>query len=258
MNRFIVWGFLFAALGLAATAQQASQHVSPQHRTMRMLAVGSDGSVISDDWSGFAVTGAVNSVTAVTGSWVVPAATCDSGEQRNTGASFWVGIDGYTSPTVEQIGTDSDCNNGSGIYYAWYEFVPAQGETITSITVQPGDVMSASVSYEGNQFTATITDERTNETFSISKVLAEAQRNSAEWIAEDNSYVFTNFGTVQFGNTATGVTATCEATVNGKTKAIGDFANYQPIFLAGLTSSQWFAVPSALWPDGKSFSVQWH
>jgi hypothetical protein len=249
MNRFLMCGLLLAALCLPSMAQ---------HKRMRMLSQGSDGSVISDDWSGYAVTGPVGSVTAVTGSWVVPAATCNDKEQRNTGASFWVGIDGYTSATVEQIGTDSDCNNGAGIYYAWYEFVPAQGTKITSITVQPGDVMDASVKYEGNEFTATITDERTNETFSISKVLAEALRNSAEWIAEDNSYVFTDFGTVQFGNTATGVTATCEATVNGETKAIGDFSSYHPIFLAGLTNSQWYAAPSALWPDGKSFSVQWH
>ena len=254
MNRLLVCAFVLLALELPTMSQQGL----PQHRTMHMLAQGSDGSVISDDWSGYAVTGPVDSVTAVTASWVVPAATCNDKGQRNTGASFWVGIDGYTSPTVEQIGTDSDCDNGVGVYYAWYEFVPAQGTTITSIAVQPGDVMDASVKYEGNEFTVTITDERTGETFSISKPLAGTQRNSAEWVAEDNSYFFTDFGTVQFGNTATGLTATCEATVNGETKSIGDFASHQAIFLAGLTQSQWFAAPSALWPDGKSFSVQFH
>jgi hypothetical protein len=52
------------------------------------------------------------SVTAVHGSWLVPTATCD-GRPQNSGASFWVGIDGYTSATVEQTRTDSDCSKGT-------------------------------------------------------------------------------------------------------------------------------------------------
>ena len=44
----------------------------------------------------------------------------------HTYAAFWVGLDGYTSKSVEQLGTDSDCTNvNSPSYYAWYEMYPA-------------------------------------------------------------------------------------------------------------------------------------
>jgi hypothetical protein len=230
--------------------------MAAQHGTMRMLERGDDGAVVSPNWSGYAVTGPVDSVTAVTGSWVVPTATCEGTLEKDTGVSFWVGIDGYTSDTVEQTGTDSDCSKGFPSYYAWYEFFPAEGVTISAITVQPGDVMTASVVYDGAEFTATIRDERSNETFSISKAVPEAKRNSAEWIAEDNAYVLTDFGKVLFGQDETGIAPTCKATVRGKTSPIGGFSSNSAIFLAGLKKGSLWAVPSALYPDGASFSVQ--
>src|SRR5437899_2952963 len=75
------------------------------------------GTVCSTNWSGFAVTG--SGVTDAKGSWIVPSVTCSS---STTYSSYWVGIDGYSSNTVEQTGTDSDCSSGHGVYYAWYEF----------------------------------------------------------------------------------------------------------------------------------------
>src|ERR1035437_4462946 len=77
--------------------------------------------VTSGNWGGYAVTGTKGSVTDVKASWVVPAivGNCPSTNQYS---SFWVGIDGYSSNTVEQIGTDSDCVNSKPVYYAWYEF----------------------------------------------------------------------------------------------------------------------------------------
>jgi hypothetical protein len=247
MYRFITWGFLLGTLGAPALAGQ--------HGPQRILQQGADGSVVSDGWSGYAGADVKDSVTAVSGSWIVPAATCGAEGEKNTGASFWVGIDGYTSATVEQTGTDADCSKSSPKYYAWYEFFPLPGVTITSLVVEPGDLMTASVIYDGTQFTATITDERTGETFSISKAVPEARRNSAEWIAEDNSYLFTDFGTVLFGQNASGPAPTCEATVNGVSGPIGGFHSYHAMFISG-SSGGFSAVPSALYPNGGSFAVQ--
>jgi hypothetical protein len=214
--------------------------------------------VISNNWSGYAVTGPKGSVTGAAGSWIVPDATCNDALKKNTGASFWVGIDGYSSATVEQTGTDSDCSKGSPAYYAWYEFVPKAGVTIKSIAVNPGDVMSASVNYDGAKFRVTITDETTNQSFSISKANPKAKRGSAEWIAEDNSYRFTDFGTAVFGQGNTGVTGTCDATIDGVTNSIGAFPHYHAIEMEGAKSGRVLAVPSALSKDGTSFSVRWH
>jgi hypothetical protein len=71
----------------------------------------------STHWSGDAVDGAADSVTDVAGSWVVPAATGPAGGQKVKAlySSFWVGIDGDNSNTVEQTDTDSDWVNGQPV-----------------------------------------------------------------------------------------------------------------------------------------------
>src|SRR5262249_16810121 len=81
----------------------------------------------SSNWSGYADQTNLNTpqngaVTAVSGSWVVPSVV--AGSSRSSYSSFWVGIDGYSSNSVEQIGTDSDVINGVPTYYAWYEMYP--------------------------------------------------------------------------------------------------------------------------------------
>ena len=128
-----------------------------------------DGSVSSTNWSGFAVTGSAGSVSDAKGSWVVPTiqGNCPSTNQYS---SFWVGIDGYSSGTVEQTGTDSDCQNGVPTYYAWYEFFPHPSFLINGISVHPGDVISAEAHALGNgKFTVSISDTTTGQSFSPSQ-----------------------------------------------------------------------------------------
>jgi len=214
----------------------------------------------SQNWSGYAATGPAGSVSDVKGSWIVPAVvgTCPSKSQY---ASFWVGIDGYSSKTVEQIGTDSDCRNGSPSYYAWYEFYPKGSITISG-DIKPGDKISAEVKYAAGKFTVSITDMTISKTFSKTASVTSANRSSAEWIAEAPSSLIgilplADFGTVYLGSDNTGNSATCYATVNGVTGPIGSFgASVQPITMTthlGVVKAQ----PSALSVDGTSFSVQW-
>ena len=49
----------------------------------------------------------------------------------------------------------------------------------------------------------------------------------------------------------------CEATRDGVMSPIDGFRSYHAIFLRGSTSGSFAAVPSALYPNGGSFSVQW-
>ena len=71
----------------------------------------------STNWSGYAVQTKSGAVTAVAGSWTVPTVS-----GSGTGYSaIWVGIDGYQSSTVEQIGTEQDAGGGD---YALVRNVP--------------------------------------------------------------------------------------------------------------------------------------
>src|SRR5438309_7050152 len=59
----------------------------------------------STNWSGYAVDG--SSATYAVGTWTQSSVACQPGE--NSWSSPWVGIDGDNSNTVEQTGTDGDC-----------------------------------------------------------------------------------------------------------------------------------------------------
>jgi hypothetical protein len=163
----------------------------------------------STNWSGYAATG--STFTSIASSWTEPTGTCSSGSQYS---SFWVGLDGYSSSSVEQTGTDVDCAGRTPQYYAWYEMYPA-GSVEINHTVKPGDKISASVTYAGSSsFTLKIADSTQGWTYSISKKLSGAARSSAEVIAEapccTNSggiLPLADFGKVSFtGSTANGST----------------------------------------------------
>jgi hypothetical protein len=216
----------------------------------------------STNWSGYAVEG--SSFTKALGSWTIPTVNCS--ETPNTYSSFWVGIDGWTSDTVEQTGTDSDCDGTTPSYYAWYEFYPNPSILISSVPVSPGNQMSASVTYSGSEFTITITNETTGKSYSKSSRVRGAARSSAEWIAEapccTNSggiLPLSDFGTVDFGQDYTGVSGTNDATDSSVSGAISAFGSnvFESIMVNGSTGAD-EAVPSALTSDGTSFTVTWY
>lgn len=218
-------------------------------------------STSSANWAGWAVTGPKGSVTDVKGSWVVPKVTgCTAG--THSYSSFWVGIDGYSSNSVEQTGTDSDCNGATPQYYAWYEFYPKPSHLVSGLAISVGDVISAEVSFSGGKFTTKITDTTTGHSFSTSASV-RAQRTSAEWIAEAPSSTsgilpLANFGTVSFGLDNTHVASTDTATVSGTSSGIGNFSTAVSIDMVGVHNSSLVkASTSALSTDQTSFSVTW-
>lgn len=222
----------------------------------------------STNWSGYAVTASTSAVTKVQASWIVPTVKGTS----TAYSSFWVGIDGFNSGTVEQIGTDSDISGGKAVYYAWFEFYPSPMYQISSLGVLPGDVMSASVTYSGTSrgffgrtnsvFTVTITDGRTAKSYTTTGTVSNAARSSAEWIAEAPSssrgvLPLSNFGTATFGKDYTNVAGTCFATVSGVTGQISSFGTAVQQITMVTNSGVTKAAPSALSGDGTSFSVAW-
>lgn len=252
--------FALAAVVLSGGASRPADVVAaPAHRH-RPIVIREvrEGAVSAFNWSGYAVTGA--SVTDVKGSWKVPAVSCAAGETSYS--SFWAGIDGFSSSTVEQTGTDSDCQNGVPTYYAWFEFYPHPLFIINSLTVRHGDTIWAEVHYDPGtrRFTATIQDVTTGQVFSTSTRVNSAQRSSAEWIAEAPSSTggilpLADFATVYFGVDPTFANAD-DATVGGTTRPIGSFgSNVQTITMVS-QSGAIKAQPSALGLDS-SFSDTW-
>src|SRR5437773_12177051 len=60
-------------------------------------------SAASLNWSGYSAFASGTTFTDVKASWVAPSVSCPSGKGQYS--SFWVGIDGYNSNSVEQTGT---------------------------------------------------------------------------------------------------------------------------------------------------------
>ena len=198
-------GVLAIAAALSATAGGAASSMrhGPIHKRTNST---------STNWSGYAVTG--GRYTSVSSSWTQPAASCSG----TAYSSFWVGLDGDTSNTVEQTGTDADCSGSTPHYYAWYEMYPKYPVNYSN-TVKPGDHMSASVTTNGSgSFTLTISDSTQGWSRTTTARLKSAKLASAEVIAEAPSssggvLPLANFGTVSFsgatvnGSVLTGTTA---------------------------------------------------
>jgi hypothetical protein len=162
----------------------------------------------STNWSGYAVTGSNGSFNSVSSSWTEPTATCT--KRSDQYAAFWVGLDGYSSDSVEQTGTDSDCDGRTPDYYGWYEMYPAD-PVYFSNPVEPGDSISASVTFSGTEtYTLVLTDHTQGWTQTITKNESGLDRSSAEVITEAPSsesgvLPLADFGTVNYsGSTANG------------------------------------------------------
>jgi hypothetical protein len=211
----------------------------------------------SSNWAGYAVATNLKrpqsgAVSFVGGTWVVPAV--DPSVTPKAYSSFWVGIDGYRSGTVEQIGTSSDTSSGTAVYYAWYEMYPKYPVNI-AMTISPGDTMHAEVQYVGaGKFQLTLADTTTGQMFSTVQKSGGAKRSSAEWIAEAPSSAsrvlpLADFGTVTF----TGASAT----LNGQTGPINNPSWQYDRIDMGTSSGGLKAQTSTLSADGRSFSVTW-
>jgi hypothetical protein len=265
-KRFVIFGAIaiLPVFAQVSSAPSSMDRIAPrQHRPIQDRVEHGDGTSTSTNWSGYAVTG--TDFTSAKGSWTVPTATCTS--SGDLYAAFWVGIDGYTSDSVEQTGTDSDCDGKNPSYYAWYEFYPEPSFEITGMTVTPGDHMEASVTYNGSEFTIKIENATTGKAYTKSAKVSSAQRSSAEWITEapcctgsGGILPLSDFGTVLFGEDSTGLSGTNYATDSTHSGAIGSFpaADIEEINKTGSSTSPQISTCSAsLSSDGTSFSCTW-
>src|SRR5438876_7019081 len=205
-------------------------------------------------WSGYAAYG--QTFTDVQGSWTQPAANC-SGLRQNTKtlAAIWVGLDGYSSNTVEQAGTEVDCTGSTPSYIAWYGFIPKTYVKLdpTSYPVAAGDKFTVEVSQNGSTATISLSSSAWANPLVVPAPVGSDTFSSAEWIVESLSRKLTNFGTVTFTKAA--------ATGGGVTGGAIDDPAWNTSVLTMVSGSGHNAVAkdaiSQLSHNGTSFSATW-
>ncbi len=213
----VVVGSMLVAGG--ASASPALPHPAAQHRAARAVSLGhpmirpvgvtlpsvSGGlntTAESTNWSGYALSRGSHAFRSVSASWIQPAAHC-TGVAGHRFAAFWVGLDGFSSNSVEQTGTDTDCRGKNPAYYGWYEMYPAP-PVIFRNRLGPGDHLSASVTFRGTRtYTLVLRDITRRWTETIIKNQAGLARSSAEVITEAPSSLsgvlpLADFGAVRF------------------------------------------------------------
>ncbi len=212
----------------------------------RAHALGIGHQADSANWSGYAAT--TGTFTSVSASWTQPAGTCSQGDQY---AAFWVGLDGYSSRTVEQTGSEVDCIGGTAEYYAWYEMYPGPATDYSS-TVKAGDHFTATVTYlSGEKFSLYVADTTEGWSHTTDASLGQMPSlSSAEVIVEapwgtasGGIMPLTDFGTMSFSG----------STANGS--AIGNAGGVTQILMVGNARGDKDTI-SAL-SDQETFSATW-
>lgn len=231
----------------AAQLTRPAMHlVRPANHGTRPMAAhaGRNAATQSTNWSGYAASG--RTFTSVSASWVEPTGTC-SGSAKYS--SFWVGLDGYTSSSVEQTGSEVDCSGRTAEYYSWYEMYPAYPVNFSN-TVRPGDHFTGSVTFNGgSSYTLKLADTTQGWSHTISASLRGAANSSAEVIAEapcctasGGILPLAHFSPVAFSN----------ATANGS--AIG---NFSPDQITMINNSGTPKDSISALTGGNSFTASW-
>lgn len=173
----------YAAAKAEALAIIKHLHIG-QHGTDHSVSVRSSISgltqVQSTNWSGYADTG--SNFSKATGNWTEPSVSCTS---TTSYAAFWVGIDGFSSGSVEQDGTLIECSGGRAFQFSWWEMYPTNSVQTVGSSVASGDSIAASVVRSGTTYTLKVTDStHTANSFTTSQSCSNCANSSAEWIAE--------------------------------------------------------------------------
>jgi hypothetical protein len=232
-----------AAAAAAPAVALAPLHQAAVH-TPGFIAQGfhlSNTTVTSTNWAGYAATG--STYTKVSTSYIQPAVNCSG--RSGTYAAFWVGLDGYSSSTVEQTGTMAYCYGSTAEYVGWYEMYP-QGSNDYTNTVRAGDSIYESVTFSGSSTYTLVLQDKTRGWTKTTVVSASGDaRSSAEVIAEapysGGVLPLADFGTVTFNGSL----------VNGS-----NLSAFNPTAI-NMVSSSGAAEATTSAFSGDNFSITW-
>jgi hypothetical protein len=236
-------------------ARNALKHLDVgQHPTNHALSahsVGIKGSTptSSSNWSGYADLS--ETFSSASGTWTEPSTTCTSTLSL---AAFWVGIDGFSSSSVEQDGTLVECYESHAYQYSWWEMYPTNDIQVVGESVASGDHIVGTVTRTGTSYKLTVSDStHTANSFTTTQTCSSCANSSAEWIAEapccsgSSVYPLSDFHTWTLSGATVGTT--------GGSGVISTYPNDE-ITMTG-TSGDTKAAPSALNGSGNGFTVTW-
>ena len=195
--------------------------------------------------------------SSIGGSWTVPTATQHTAGEAEY-SSDWIGIGGgctdasctATDSTLIQTGTEQDvASSGAPSYSAWWEIIPGPSLTITSMTIHPGDSMSASIAQVvPGLWKITISDTSDGQSYTTT-VPYTSTESTAEWIQETPLILGTGAGFAALPNLTSPKFDL--ATTNGAP------ANLKPSEEMDLVDSSGNVIgaPSAPDPDGDGFNA---
>ncbi len=201
IRRWAAWIVLAVCATLAGTGllavPAASARTAPR-------AISSGDQYAGDNWAGYALTGPDFAFTSVSGSWTQPAVQCDA-DLEGSVVRVMAGLDGYNSSSVEQIGTEAYCSESGTAGYNGVAEMPGIFVKFGD-TVEPGDQMTASVTYSdpgSGGYTLVLRDATQNWTETYTRADPGLFRSSAEVITQDPAASsgldpLAEFGTVNF------------------------------------------------------------
>jgi hypothetical protein len=218
----------------------------------------------SVNWSGYVATG--NTFNKVHGDITVPTVTCTSPTAQ---VLFWVGLDGFSNSTLEQVGVGAQCNGtNTPTYFGWWEMINGNsGNEIhkipsTQLKVVPGNTINCVVAAIPNSdyfnlqlYNSTTKEKATN----LLEGGYATQRQTAEWIAErpivnGNQYA----PLARWSNVPTLFTAANYTTATSNVITPMTNANLISLYMIS-AKTNWHQLDSVqnIWANGQTFQASW-
>ncbi len=195
----------------------------------------------SGNWAGYVdVPTTAGTITEISAEWAVPTVVCSEA----SGVAYavqWIGIDGYGTPSVEQVGSYEFCSGHGAIpvYETWWEFFPANSIQLFAATT-PGALISTSIVYNPAEEVSGVPGVYTMNLFDVDNSVAftvigggwdlgyTPDDGTAECISEAPSSGATilhlaNYGKVTF--------AACDTTIGSHASGIGNQLSLGAVYL---------------------------